>query len=433
MKRKCISILLAAAMVTTGLVGCGGKDSSAPKEDTSKKETSTEEKSEKTEAKESITYWSMWNSTENQAKVLKEAADAYEAKTGVHVNIEWKGRDVKTLIGPALDAGEDVDLFDTDYMYMTMSYKKYLVDVTEMGKAADYEKHVMPVLLSKAKEWGEGKLYTMPYQPYTTGVWYDKEMFKKAGIEKEPSTWTEFLDVCQKLKDSGVNAITCNSDSVSLLYGFQLARYIGQEKINEIYKSGKWSSVPETKKAAEDIRQLWEKGYMSENAPANYPDGQNEIGFGETAMILQASWIPNEIVQNTGTKVDFGYFPWPAVEGGVDGVEGTMAGAQGFGIVAKSKKQQQAFDFVMSVVTGETDLKMAEAVSSIPADTENTKWPAVIAAAEPYFKKVTKSYDWAIGLEVDPEVKDILSASLIETFKGQITSDKLIENLDNTK
>lgn len=432
MKRKIISMLLVLTMTATAAVGCGSKSASTEK-DSSKEEKSSTETSDSGKTKESITYWSMWNSTENQAKVLQEAADAYEKKTGIHVNIEWKGRDVKTMIGPALDAGEDVDLFDTDYLNMVMNYKKYLTDVSEMASKADYEKHVMPVLLKKAKEWGDGKLYTMPYQPYTTGVWYDKEMFKKAGIEKEPKTWTEFLEVCQKLKDSGVNAITCNSDSTTLLYGFQLARYIGQEKINEVYKSSDWKSIPEAKKAAEDIRELWTKGYMSENAPANYPDGQNEIGFGETAMILQASWIPNEIVQNTGTKVNFGYFPWPAVEGGKDGVEGTMAGSQGFGIVAKSKKQQETFDFVMSVVTGETDLKMAEAVSSIPADVENTKWPAAIAGAEPYFKQVTKSYDWAIGLEQDPEKKDILTSSLIEMVKGQITSDKFIEDLASVK
>ena len=58
--------------------------------------------------------------------------------------------------------------------------------------------------------------------------------------------------------------------------------------------------IRDRKKAADDIHTLFEKGYMSEYAPANYPEGQNEIGFGESCMILNASWIPNEINQNTG-------------------------------------------------------------------------------------------------------------------------------------
>ena len=172
---------------------------------------------------------------------------------------------------------------------------------------------------------------------------------------------------------------------------------------------------------------------MSEYAPANYPDGQNEIGFDESCMILQASWIPNEILQTTGEEVDFGYFPWPTVEGGADGAEGSMVGGQGFGIVAASEKQQEAFDFALSVVTGEYDLKMAEALNSIPADVENTEWPSAIAGAEPYFKEVTKAYDWAVGLEVDNEVKDILTDSLIKLVKEEITSDAFIDSLAATK
>ena len=39
-----------------------------------------------------ITFWSMWNEGEPQATVIAEAAEAYEAETGVRVNIEWRGR-----------------------------------------------------------------------------------------------------------------------------------------------------------------------------------------------------------------------------------------------------------------------------------------------------------------------------------------------------
>ncbi|NCC06516.1 MAG: hypothetical protein EOM30_00400 [Clostridia bacterium] len=56
-----------------------------------------------------LTYWSMWNNTEPQALVIQEAIDAYEKETGNTVNVEWKGRDISTLIQAALDAGESID------------------------------------------------------------------------------------------------------------------------------------------------------------------------------------------------------------------------------------------------------------------------------------------------------------------------------------
>lgn len=421
MKKKIVSALLVSAMAVSMLAGCGSSDSGSDSGDS--------------KAEKEITYWSMWNSTENQAKVIQEAADAYEKETGVHVNIEWKGRDVKTLIGSALQAGEDIDLYDDDYQRVVQNTKDYLVDLTDMAAKADYESHAMPVIYEKALSWGDGKLYTIPYQIYTTGVWYNKEIFKEAGVEDAaPATWTEFLDVCQKIKDAGYNPITCNSDtSVELLYGFQLARYIGQDAVLDCYNNGSWSEVPEAKKAAEDIATLVDKGYFSPNAPANYPDGQNEIGFGESAMILNASWIPNEINQNTGETIDWGFFPWPAVEGGVDGTEASMVGSQGFGIPAKSEMQQEAFDFAMMIATGDYDLKMAESVSSIPSDTANTEWPAAIAEAQPYFEKMTKPYDWAVGLETDSNIAPIVSENIINLVKGDVTPDEFIKNLDATK
>lgn len=415
------------------MTGCGRavSDTSARINDANDKATS----GSKTTASGStqLTYWSMWNSTEGQGKIIQKAADAYEAATGVHINIEWKGRDIKTLIGPALDAGEKVDIFDTDYMILVQQNGKYLADLTDMAASAGYEEHIMPILLKNAKTWSGGILNVMPYQPYTTGIWYDKSMFDKAGITKIPETYQELLEICQTLKDSGVNPMTCNSDGVTLLYGYQLARYIGQDKVLETLNNANWANVPEAKKAADDIRILFEKGYMSPYAPSNYPEGQNEIGFGESCMILNASWIPNEINQNTGANVDWGFFPWPTVDGGTDGAEASMVGSQGFGIVEKGQHKQEAFDFLLTVVTGEFDRKIAEAVYSIPSDVENTVWPAAVSGAEPYFKKMTKTYDWAVGLENNAAYKEFIQDNLIKLTKLKLDGQGFVDAMAGVK
>lgn len=432
MKRKLLAMTLVGITATTMIMsGCGGN--SDTKEEGGNEGSKKEEAAGEKDSGKEMTYWSMWNSTEGQAKVIQEAAEAYEKETGIHINIEWKGRDIKTLIGPALDAGEDVDFFDTDYMMLTQQNGKYLADLTDMAAAADYEKHIMPILLDNVKEWSDGALKAMPYQPYTTGVWYDKAMFEKAGVKETPETFDELLEVCEQLKKSGVNPMTCNSDGVTLLYGYQLARYVGQDKVLETLDNADWANVPEAKKAADDIRTLFDKGYMSEYAPANYPEGQNEIGFGESCMILNASWIPNEINQNTGATVDWGFFPWPSVEGGVDGPEASMVGSQGFGIVEKSEYKQEAFDFLLTVVTGDYDSKMAEAVVSIPSDVENTKWPESVSDAEPYFKEMTKTYQWAVGLENNPTYKEILYDNLIKLTKLELDGQSFVDTMTAAK
>ena len=377
-----------------------------------------------------LTYWSMWNSTEGQAKVIQEAADAYEAATGIKINIEWKGREVKNLIGAALDAGEDVDFFDQDYIFVAEQAGKYCADLTDMVAAAGYEDHALPVLIEKAKSYNDGVLKVIPYQPYTTGVWYNKAMFEAAGITETPETFQDLLDVCEQLKASGVNPMTCDQgDGTALLMGYQLGRYLGQDGLLDVINNVKWADTPEVRQAAEDIYTLFANGYMSEYAPGVYPDGQNELGFGESAMLLQASWVPNEIVQNTGAELDWGFFPWPTVEGGVDGIEASMVGGQGFGIVDASEHKQEAFDFIMTVVTGEYDLKMAEAVSSIPADTANTEWPAAVAGAEPYFKNMTKPYLWAVGLQQNVNYKDYIQDAINRLCQTDLDPDGFVSEL----
>lgn len=422
MKRSLVALVCVLALVAM-ITGC------------SKKEENATATSSVPDTGITLTYWSMWNSTENQAKVIQAAADEYYAETGIKVNIEWKGRDMKTLIGVAMDAGENIDIFEDDYMRMIQNNQKYLLNLSEQPFYAEYSSHVMPIILQTAlsEGWGNGSLWCFPYQPYTTGVWYNKAMFEKAGITSVPQTWDEFLAVCQKLRDSGVNPLTCNSDTVTLLYGYQLARYIGQDAVTDCLNNVKWAEIPEAKKAAEDLYGLFKAGYFSPYAPANYPDGQNEIGFDESCMILNASWIPNEINQGTGASIDWGFFPWPNVPGGVDGAEAAMVGAQSIGISAKTKYPQEAINFALKLVTGKYDLQMAQQTITIPADVNNTDWPAAISGARPYFDKMTKKYDWAVGLEINPSYTAILNENLVKLFKMEIDPDQFITALSQMR
>lgn len=435
MKKKLLALALSGVVTLTALTGCGGNSADSSTAGTNNSETTTDTTAS-TEADSGdstasggteIVYWSMWNSTENQAKVLQEAADAYEAETGVHVKIEWKGRDVKNIITTALEAGEKIDLYDDDYQRVVTNNGQFLEDLTDMVAAADFEKHVLPVILNTAKEWADGKLLVVPYQPYTTGVWYNKDIFEEAGITEEPLTWKDFLDVLQKVKDTGYAPLAMNSEEAKLVFGYQLARYIGQDGVVDVVENSKWKATPEVLKAAEDIRSLFDAGYFSSNSPGEGKTSQEDIGLKMTAMMLGASWVPNEIDQTIGEPLNWGFFPWPSVEGGVDGIEAAMVGAQGFGINAKSEHKQEAFDFAVKVATGEFDQKMAEISSSIPADIDNTEWPAVISGAQPYFSKMTKSYMWAVGMERNMDYAAVIQDNMIKLYTGDLDPQGFVD------
>lgn len=107
-----------------------------------------------------IVYWSMWEEEEPQAEVIQDAAMAFEEATGISVEIQWKGREITSLIGPALDAGEQIDLFDDDYQRMSQDHSFYLAELEKMADTVDYEDMSCLSFLTRRKN-GEMESYML--------------------------------------------------------------------------------------------------------------------------------------------------------------------------------------------------------------------------------------------------------------------------------
>lgn len=428
MKKKVISILLSSVMAMSVLAGCGGSD--APKEDEKKEETAKSEGSEeKAEASgDTLVYWSMWESTEPQGKVIQEAVDAYVAETGVKVDLQFKGRTGnREALQPALDGGTQIDIFDEDIDRVNGMYAKYLLDLEDLAKEADYESTANPALMSACREAGGGTLKTIPYQPNVFAFFYNKALFKEAGVETEPTTWAEFLDVCQKLKDAGITPMTMDDAYATSVVGYHLARLVGEEKVVEIVKEGKWDD-PAVKTMAEDIAELASKGYYSEMVGSNvWPAGQNtELATGSVAMYLNGSWLPNEVKAMTGPDFEWGCFAYPALENGANGTETNNFGAQVFGINKDTKMAKEAFDLITFITKGEYDQKMANESVGIPADTTNTEWPEMVACAKPVIENSTGRFTWAAGVETNVDITPVLKENFIKLMAGTVTADEFV-------
>ena len=148
--KKIMALVLSLALVLT-LAACGASTDAPKTNDTVVNEGNTAEP-KKYEGVE-LTYWSMWSSGEPQALVIEEAAKAFETETGAKVNIEWKGRDIKTLLSASLEAGEKFDVFDDDYTRIGQVYAPYTYDLTEMAAAAGYDKIGYACFNNQAIEW----------------------------------------------------------------------------------------------------------------------------------------------------------------------------------------------------------------------------------------------------------------------------------------
>lgn len=379
-------------------------------------------------ADDTLVYWSMWESTEPQGQAIQEAVDAYTAETGVKVDLQFKGRTGnREALQPALDGGTQIDIFDEDIDRVNSMYAKYLLDLEDLVKETGYEETAIPGLMAACRDAGGGTLKTIPYQPNVFAFFYNKDLFEQAGIEKEPTTWAEFLDVCQKLKDAEITPMTMDDAYATSVIGYHLARLVGEEKVVEIVTEGKWDD-PAVLQMAQDIEELAKNGYYSEMVGSNvWPAGQNtELALGTAAMYLNGSWLPNEVKDMAGEDFKWGCFAYPELENGANGIETNNFGAQVFGINKDTKMPKEAFDLIKFITTGEYDAKLAEMSVGIPADTTNTEWPAMVECAKPVIEQSTGRFTWAAGVETNVDMTPVIKENFIKLMAGSLTADEFV-------
>ncbi len=361
--KKIIALLLVLVMALS-LVACGASEpapTEAPKTDAPAVNDPTSAPAEPKE----IVYWSMWNAEEPQGQVIQAAAADFEAKTGVKVKIEWKGRDIQTVIAAALEAGEKIDLFDDDYQRIAASYVNYTADLTDMAAAAGYTGYdcLNNFVISKA-----GFLNSIVEQPQVGGVFYIKDAFETAGVSV-PTTWEEFLTVSEKLAAAGIAPLALDAAYTNFTYYYHLVRHLGEDGVAELAANGGWAQNEKAVAAAQEIVDYVNAGYMADGAPDEYPSGQNKLGTGEAAMVVCANYVTSEINGVFGEQ-NWGLFNYPTVAGSDNAV--AYVGANSFAIASYSENKQEAFDFIMFLTTGEWDQKMADTAGQIPCDPSNT-------------------------------------------------------------
>ena len=430
MKKKIVSVLLCVAMVATMAVGCGGKK--------------TDGDSGSSKGGDKLVYWAMWSEDEPQAKVIKDAIAKYTKDTGVKVDVQFKGRNgQREGLQPALDAKQNIDLFDEDVNRVNGTWGKYLMDLEDMAK--DYEaEHGNETLFKIARNAygqthdGDDTLHTIPYQPSIFGFFYNKTLFDKAGVEGVPTTWEEMDAACAKLKEAGITPITADDAYMTSFIGMHLARYIGQDGVKSLVtgeevngESVKWDD-PRVLAAAESFADFAEKGYFSKNIATNkYPAGQTqEFAPGEAAIVICGSWLPNEAKESVADDLEWGYFNYPSVPDGTDDSTANNIANQVFAINKDSKMADEAFELITYITTGEFDKKMTEEALCIPTDKANSDaWPTELAGVKEGFDATTTYYDWAAGVESNNDLTPVLQQNTLDLAAGKIDAAGFITEM----
>jgi raffinose/stachyose/melibiose transport system substrate-binding protein len=222
-----------------------------------------------------------------------------------------------------------------------------------------------------------GEYYGVPWTWGAVGVFYNKALFEQAGLDPEnpPTTWAEFLDAVQTLKDAGITPLTLGEGDKwpgHFWWVYLAIRLGGEEAFLKAYnREGTFADEPFVQ-AGEYLKQLidmepFPEGYLA----MTYGDQETVMGNGEAAMELMGQWSPDVQRSNSesgeGIGEDLGWFPFPVVDGGAGNPDDVLGGGDGFAVGANAP--DEAVDFLRFITTEENQRGMFEQGLVLPVVT----------------------------------------------------------------
>ena len=212
----------------------------------------------------------------------------------------------------------------------------------------------------------DGVQYAVPFYGYWEGLYCNKTVLEAAGVEVpgQETTWDQFLESCQKIKDAGYTPI-----AVSLAkephYWFEFSIFNHDSAKTHL-------TVPEAvddeageawQAGLEDLKELYEKGFLSENTNTATADEVFQSFLeGKSAFYVDGSWKMGGIKEGTDNIDNFTvtYVPGNGDRKSTDMVAGLSSG---WYISRKcwedEKKRDAAVDLIETFISDESVSKFA--------------------------------------------------------------------------
>ena len=440
MKKKLISVILAGTMIMGTLAGCGGNK-------TTETGNKTEDKTEDTKQTEDTEEFSMADASEidgteisfwhSMGGVNGQAIDTLvqkfndENEYGITVKAQYQGEYDDSLnklksaqIG---NMGADlVQVYEIGSRFMIES--GWITPMQEMIDADNYDvSQIEPNLV--AYYTIDDQLYSMPFNSSTPIMYYNKEMFEKAGITEIPDSLEGIEAIGDKLLNEGGAGQVMSLG----IYGWFFEQFIGKQGL-EYANNGNGRTEAATavafdeNGAAENIltawKSLYDKGYAP-NVGKGGDAGLADFSAGKSAITLGSTASLKQILQDVNGKFEVGTAYFPKVkstdEGGV-----SIGGASLWALNNNDPKKTRAtWEFVKFLISPESQAYWNAQTGYFPVTTA--------AQEEPVFKENVEKYpQFQTAIDQLHDSSPEYVGALLSVFpEARATVESEIENLLN--
>ncbi len=341
-------------------------DTAAPAEEASPTASSAAEPLE-------IEFWTLL--TGNLAQTLDDMVQQYNA---THpevkiVNVNQGGyAEIQQKMLAAVAAGNPPVISMMDYKNVPYYAQAGVLEPLNDYETAEDVEDFIPGLLADLTV--DGKLYGLPFNRSTQGVYYNKELFQTAGLdpEKPPETWDELLEysqAIQKLGDDyyGIYA-TGNMQWFFEAYVYQAGGEFSDADCNFTFNDEYGQQAAQY---LQDLVYKYNVALIPSVLTGTFDQKQIEFVNGKVGMTRDSTALNSYI----GSSVDFdwGFAMLPA------GPAGRFVTSGGANLVVSAKaspeEKQAAWDFIRWLTNTENSAAFSMANGYLPTRYSVTELP----------------------------------------------------------
>ncbi|MBS5283223.1 MAG: ABC transporter substrate-binding protein [Clostridiales bacterium] len=395
MKKKMIMSVTAAVMAAAAISGCGSSapastEAPASQADTKASVTEADTQAAASGEGQTITFWHSMGGVNGEALDYLVNKFNQENDKGITVEAQFQGEydDAINKLKSAQigNMGADlVQIYDIGTRFMIDS--GWVIPMQELIDADGWDvSQIEPNIAAYYSV--DNKLYSMPFNSSTPILYYNKDMFEKAGITEVPDSLGAIGEIADDLMTKGGAG-----EPISLsIYGWFFEQFTCKQGLDYV-DNGNGRTAAATAVAFDENgaavntltawKELYDKGYAP-NVGRGGDAGLADFSSGKAAMTLGSTASLKQILEDVNGKFEVGTAYFPKVndtdEGGV-----SIGGASLWALNNEDEEKKAAtWEFVKFLVSPESQAYWNAQTGYFPVTTA--------AHDEPVFKDNLAQY-----------------------------------------
>ncbi|MGI3780042.1 MAG: ABC transporter substrate-binding protein [Janthinobacterium lividum] len=317
------------------------------------------------------------------------------------------GKSSEEVIGAAITAGTAPCLVFNTAPSAVGQFQRQggLVDLATFPDGASYITDRSGDL-AKQYQSPEGGYYQMPWKSNPVMIFYNKDLFKKAGLDPDSpqlATYDQFLAAARKIKSSGAAKYAINPAPTSEFYQSQfdfMPLYSAESGGKSIVQDGKATF---NDPAGLAVANFWKTIYAEGLAGKETVQG-DAFASKTAAMAIVGPWA---IAVYKG-KVNWGAVPVPTSTGMPIGDVHTFSDAKNVGLYSACKNQGTAWDVLKFATSPEQDSALLTQTGQMPLRKDVSTTYADYFAKNPAYKEFGDLASRTVEVPAGPHTVEIL-------------------------